>query len=59
MPRNPPQDLSPPEFLLLKSAAKLLVAVRWLQEHPPLPEKLEYLNSKVKDEIVSMFKINV
>jgi hypothetical protein len=59
MPNNRPEMLSTPEFLLLKSAANLLAAVKWLEEHPPLPEKLDYLNSKAKDEIVSTLKINL
>lgn len=54
MPNNLPEVLTPPEAMLLTSAARLLTAVRWLEEHPPLPEKWEYLNSKVKEEIVSM-----
>jgi hypothetical protein len=53
MPNNVSNDLSAPELFLLKSAARLLGAVRWLEEHPPLPEKWEYLNGKVMDEIVS------
>jgi hypothetical protein len=53
-----PQELTSAEFFLLKPAARLLTAVTWLQEHPPLPEKVDYLNKKVKGEIVSILKID-
>ena len=53
-----PESLSTMEFFLIKSAAKLLGAVRWLEEHPPPPEKMDWLNSKVKAEIVRMVTIN-
>jgi hypothetical protein len=55
MSTNRAEYLSSPEGILLISAAKLLTAVKWLEAHPPLPEKWEYLNSKVKEEIVSAF----
>ena len=41
------------EGVLLISASKLLTAVKWLEAHPPLPEKWEYLNSMAREEIVS------
>ena len=53
MPNTLPDDLSDPELFLLNSAARLLGAVNWLEKHPPLPEKCDYLNGKVMDEIVS------
>jgi hypothetical protein len=54
MPTKPLKELTGVEIYLLKSAARLLTAVNWLAEYPPLPEKWEYLNGKVKDEIVSI-----
>ena len=59
MPNNRPEDLSPPELFLLKSAARLLGAVRWLEEHPPPPEKWDFLNKKVREEIVSNLDIDL
>jgi hypothetical protein len=53
MPNTLPDDLSAPELFLLNSAARLLGAVNWLEKHPPLPEKWDYLNNKVMDKIVS------
>jgi hypothetical protein len=53
MPNTLPDNLSAPEIFLLTSAATLLGAVKWLEKHPPLPEKWEYLNCKVMDEIAS------
>ena len=53
MPNTLPDDLSGPELFLLNSAARLLRAVNWLEKHPPLSEKWDYLNGKVMDEIVS------
>ena len=51
-----PESLSTTEFFLIKSAAKLLGAVQWLEEHPPPPQKMDWLNGKVKAELVSMVK---
>ena len=53
MPNTLTDDLSAPELFLLNSAARLLAVVTWLEKHPPLPEKWDYLNGKVMDEIVS------
>jgi hypothetical protein len=53
MSTNRANVLSSPEGILLISAARLLTAVKWLEAHPPPSEKWEFLNSKVKEEIVS------
>ena len=54
MSDNVSDVLSAPELILLKSAARLLEAVRWLQEHPPLHMQWDYFNDKVREEIVSV-----
>ena len=54
MSDNVLDELSAPELILLKSAARLLEVVRWLQEHPPLPEQWDYFNDRAREEIVSL-----
>ncbi|KAN0131148.1 hypothetical protein V8E53_011040 [Lactarius tabidus] len=46
------EELSSVEVILLHGAARLLTAVKWIAEHPPLPEKWTYLNEKVNEEII-------
>ncbi|KAN0139736.1 hypothetical protein V8E53_002398 [Lactarius tabidus] len=46
------EELSSVEVMLLHGAARLLTAVKWIAEHPPLPEKWAYLNEKVNEEII-------
>ncbi|KAN0141481.1 hypothetical protein V8E53_000726 [Lactarius tabidus] len=48
------EELSSVEVILLHGAARLLTAVKWIAEHPPLPEKWTYLNEKVNEEIRSI-----
>ena len=55
MSQSRPEDLTPPETILLTSAARLLAAVKWLSANPPPPEEWVQLNKKVKEEIVSNF----
>ena len=55
MSESRPGDLTPPEILLLVSAAKLLAAVDWVNEHLPSPEEWVELNKKVREEIVSIY----
>ncbi|KAN0131092.1 hypothetical protein V8E53_011093 [Lactarius tabidus] len=40
------EELSSVEVILLHGAVRLLTAVKWIAEHPPLPEKWTYLNEK-------------
>jgi hypothetical protein len=54
-----PERLNAPELFLVKSAARLLTAVRWLEEHPPPTEKWGELDSKVTEEIVSTLKVDL
>jgi hypothetical protein len=55
MPPKPrEEELSSVEIMLLHGAVRLLTAVKWITEHPPLPEKWGYLNEKVTEEIVSI-----
>ena len=55
MSESRPEDLTPPEILLLVSAARLLAAVEWLTKNPPPADEWEMLNKKVKEEIVSIY----
>ena len=59
MSQSCPGDLTPPEILLLVSAARLLAAVEWVNEHPPSPEEWVELNKKVKEEIVSTYNCSM
>jgi hypothetical protein len=59
MPPKPANELTAVEGFLLNAAARLLTAVQWLAEHPPLEEKWDYLNIKVKEEIVSTHIIDL
>jgi predicted nicotinamide N-methyase len=54
MPPKPLEELTAVEISLLGIAARLQVAVKWVERHPPLPDKWAYLNTKVKAEIVSI-----
>ncbi|KAN0140677.1 hypothetical protein V8E53_001504 [Lactarius tabidus] len=55
MPPKPrEEELSSVEIMLLHGAARLLTVVKWIAEHPPLPEKWGYLNEKVTEEIRSI-----
>jgi hypothetical protein len=54
MPPKPLEELTAVEIALLGIAARLQVAVKWVERHPPLPDKWAYLNAKVKDEIVGV-----
>ncbi|KAN0139729.1 hypothetical protein V8E53_002391 [Lactarius tabidus] len=55
MPPKPwEEELSSVEIMLLHGAARLLTVVKWIAEHPPLPEKWGYLNEKVTEEIHSI-----
>jgi uncharacterized membrane protein len=53
------EELSSVEVILLHGAARLLTAVKWIAEHPPLPEKWTYLNEKVNEEIVSIHFLDI
>jgi hypothetical protein len=48
------EELSSVEVMLLHGAVRLLTAVKWITEHPPLPDKWACLNEKVNEEIVSI-----
>ncbi|KAN0139725.1 hypothetical protein V8E53_002387 [Lactarius tabidus] len=52
MPFKCQQESTKLENYMLYIAAKLLEAVRWVAEHHPSPEKVDYLNKKVSEEIV-------
>ncbi|KAN0131097.1 hypothetical protein V8E53_011098 [Lactarius tabidus] len=59
MPPKPrEEELSSVEIMLLHGAARLLTAVKWIAEHPPLPEKWGYLNEKVMEEIMCQLESN-
>ncbi|KAN0133108.1 hypothetical protein V8E53_009138 [Lactarius tabidus] len=51
MPPKRQQESTKLENYMLYIAAKLLEAVRWVAEHRPSPEKVDYLNEKVSEEI--------
>ncbi|KAN0131122.1 hypothetical protein V8E53_011014 [Lactarius tabidus] len=51
MPPKCQQESTKLENYMLYIAAKLLEAVRWVAEHRPSPEKVDYLNEKVSEEI--------
>jgi hypothetical protein len=53
MPPKPLEESTGLENYMLYKAAKLLAAVRWVAENPPTPEKEDYLNKMVLEEIVS------
>ena len=55
MPAKPAEELTQLEVSLLTIAARLLVAVWYVLENPPLPEKWAYLNEKVMDKLVSAY----
>ncbi|KAN0128960.1 hypothetical protein V8E53_013222 [Lactarius tabidus] len=51
MPPKPLEESTGLENYMLYKAAKLLAAVRWVAENPPMPEKEDYLNKMVLEEI--------
>ncbi|KAN0128967.1 hypothetical protein V8E53_013229 [Lactarius tabidus] len=51
MPPKHQQESTKLENYMLYIAAKLLETVRWVAEHCPSPEKVDYLNEKVSEEI--------
>ncbi|KAN0127805.1 hypothetical protein V8E53_014361 [Lactarius tabidus] len=51
MPPKPLEESTGLENYMLYKAAKLLAAVRWVAENPPKPEKEDYLNKMVLEEI--------
>ncbi|KAN0131146.1 hypothetical protein V8E53_011038 [Lactarius tabidus] len=51
MPPKPLEESTGLENYILYKAAKLLAAVRWVAENPPTPEKEDYLNKMVLEEI--------
>ncbi|KAN0131094.1 hypothetical protein V8E53_011095 [Lactarius tabidus] len=51
MPPKPLEESTGLEKYMLYKAAKLLAAVRWVAENPPTPEKEDYLNKMVLEEI--------
>ncbi|KAN0139734.1 hypothetical protein V8E53_002396, partial [Lactarius tabidus] len=53
MPSKPLEESTGLENYMLYKAAKLLAAVRWVAENPPMPEKENYLNKIVLEEIGS------
>ena len=57
MPAKPAEELTQLEASLLSIAARLLAAVRYVSENPPLPEKWTYSNEKVMDELVSAYML--
>ena len=54
MPPKPLEELTGVENYLLTTASRLQAAVKWVEQHPPPPDKWAYLNAKVKEEIVSI-----
>jgi hypothetical protein len=57
MPAKPAEELTQLEASLLTIAARLLAAVRYVLENPPLPKKWAYLNEKVMDKLVSAYML--
>ncbi|KAN0128675.1 hypothetical protein V8E53_013494 [Lactarius tabidus] len=51
MPPKPLKESTGLENYMLYKAAQLLAAVRWVAENPPTPEKEDYLNKMVLEEI--------
>ncbi|KAN0131113.1 hypothetical protein V8E53_011005 [Lactarius tabidus] len=56
MPPKPLEESTGLENYMLYKAAKLLAAVRWVAENPPMPEKEDYLNKMVLEEIMNEWK---
>jgi hypothetical protein len=59
MPPKPLEELTGVEIYLIGTAARLQTAVKWVERHPPVPEKWAYLNAKVKEEIVSIYIVDL
>jgi hypothetical protein len=55
MPPKPVSELTKVETTILTIAAKLLAAIKRVQDSPPTPEQLEQFNAKVLDELVSLY----
>ena len=55
MPPKPVSELTKVETTLLTIAAKLLAAVKRVQDSPPTQEQLKQFNAKVLEELVSSY----